>query len=96
MKKKANCWEEKRCGHEPGGRNSDTFICPAATEEQFNGVNGGKCAGRFCWGIVGTYCKGKVQGKMAKKILDCSKCSFFSKVVQEEESSFTREIEDIS
>lgn len=93
MKRKINCWEEMGCGHEPAGSKSHEYVCPAATEEQFDGVNGGKYAGRFCWCVAGTCCHGKIQGVTAKKILDCSKCSFFKKVVLEEESGFIREVE---
>ena len=95
MKKKNNCWEEMDCGHEPGGRKSHDFICPASTQKEFDGINGGKFAGRFCWWVVGTCCQGEVQGEIAKKLLDCCKCSFFIKVVQEEESGFVREIVNI-
>ena len=93
--KKSNCWEVMRCGYEPGGSSSDEYVCPAATLEQFNGINGGTCAGRFCWWVVGTCCQGEVQGKIAKKILDCSKCSFFNQVVLEEERGFVREIDNV-
>ena len=95
MRKKVNCWEEKRCGHEPGGSNSDEYICPASTQKEFEGINGGKCAGRFCWWVAGTCCQGEIQGKIAKKLLDCSKCTFFHKVAQEEERNFIREIVNI-
>lgn len=93
--KKINCWEEMHCGHEPGGSKADEYICPAATQEQFDGINGGKCAGRFCWCVAGTCCQGKVQGEMAKKLLDCCRCKFFIRVGHEEERNFIRHIEDI-
>ena len=95
MKKKTNCWQEMRCGHEPGGHKTDEYICPAATSHEFDGVNGGKNGGRFCWWVAGTCCRGEIQGEIAKKILDCCKCMFFQKVVLEEESDFVREIQDI-
>ena len=84
------------CGHEPGGRKASEYVCPAATNTEFDTVNGGKFAGRFCWWVAGTCCQGTVQGEIAKKILDCCKCLFFKKVVLEEESGFIRNIQDIS
>lgn len=30
-----------------------------------------------CWLIAGTYCRGKVQGRFAKKLKDCAKCDVY-------------------
>ncbi len=52
-----NCWEVKACGREPGGKNAGFLgICPSALLSKFDGINGGKCGGRFCWNIAGTLC----------------------------------------
>ncbi len=82
---KINCWEYKKCGREPGGQKADEFgICPAADDTSFNGVNSGKCAGRFCWAVGGTFCSGKIQGTFAEKRDSCLTCDFFCRVQAEE------------
>ena len=80
-----NCWEFKECGREPGGKKEKELgTCPATIEVRVDGVHHGKNAGRCCWAIAGTLCKGKVQGTFAKKLGDCIKCTFYVKVSQEE------------
>jgi hypothetical protein len=80
-----NCWELKRCGREPGGRNAERLgVCPAATETSLDGVHGGTNAGRACWIVAGTMCKGKPQGTFAQKLESCEECGFFKSVVAEE------------
>ena len=84
---KANCWEFKECGREPGGRKvAELGQCPAAIESRTDGINGGVNAGRACWAVTGTFCGDKVQGTFAAKIGSCSQCEFFAKVVAEEGS----------
>jgi signal transduction histidine kinase len=79
-----NCWEMKKCGREPGGeRVHELGICPAATEQRVDGVNGGRNGGRTCWAIAGTLCGGKVQGTYAAKITSCHACEFYRKVQQD-------------
>jgi len=87
MKKeeKQNCWEFMQCGREPGGlRAQELGICPATTLDDFHNVNNGKKAGRFCWFISGTLCKGEVQGIFARKFANCLECSFYLMVEKEE------------
>jgi hypothetical protein len=86
---KKNCWEVKGCGREPGGKKAKELgVCPATTEEGLSGVHGGKNAGRACWVVAGTFCKGEVQGTFAQKYRDCTLCDFFRQVRQEEGSDF--------
>lgn len=88
MTEKKNCWEFMGCGREPRGVNvAETGICLAAIALRFDGVNGGKCAGRFCWQVAGTYCNGQRQGTFATKIQDCILCPFFLAVAREEGES---------
>jgi len=83
--KKKNCWEVMKCGREPGGdRVGELGVCPAAIEKRFDGVQGGKNAGRACWLIAGTMCDGEVTGTFALKYSDCKKCPFYKKVQKEE------------
>ena len=75
-----------QCGREPGGHNTNELgICPAATDASFDGLNGGKNAGRACWIRVGMLCNGKVQGTFSEKLLDCQRCEFLHFVGQEED-----------
>ncbi len=87
MGEKRNCWEEMKCGREPGGPNSAEFgICPAINDTSSEGLNGGKNGGRICWAISGTFCGGAVQGAYTEKHITCMNCEFF-KLVQNEEGA---------
>ncbi len=86
---KKNCWEFKNCGREPGGKHTGEFgVCPAAEERRLNGVHGGENAGRACWVVSGTLCRGEVQGTFAKKYKSCEICDFYLKVKKEEYPEF--------
>ena len=86
---KKNCWEVMCCGREPGGKNAKELgVCPAATDERLSGTHGGKCAGRACWVLAGTFCEGDVQGTFAQKYRDCTQCRFFKLVRKEEGSEY--------
>jgi len=83
--KKLNCWEYKECGREPGGEKAGEFgMCPAASDTSFDGINTGRCAGRFCWAVAGTFCGDSVQGTFAEKRDSCLSCDFFNRVQEEE------------
>lgn len=74
-----NCWEFMKCGHEPESVDGTNHsICPAVTNVNFNGCNGGFNAGRACWMIAGTHCKNKRQGSFLDKTADCQKCEFYT------------------
>lgn len=82
---KVNCWEFMRCGREAGGGSAGgEGPCPVLTQRKLNGIHGGKNAGRSCWVVAGTMCRGEVQGSFAKKYKNCGKCNFFIKVRLEE------------
>lgn len=73
-----NCWEFMSCGRQPGGsREKELGICPAAIYTSFEGVHGGKAAGRACWAVAGTMCIGDVSGVYALELRDCRKCEFY-------------------
>ncbi|MEW6109321.1 MAG: two-CW domain-containing protein [Nitrospirota bacterium] len=83
--KKKNCWEHMKCGRELGGEKAkDLGVCPANLEKKLNGVHDGFMAGRACWVVAGTFCKGKVQGTFVQKLDDCVNCSFYQRVKEEE------------
>jgi tRNA A-37 threonylcarbamoyl transferase component Bud32 len=80
-----NCWEVKKCGRELGGVLAGRYgICPAAGDSSFDGINSGKCGGRICWAVAGTFCGGRPQGTFAEKRATCLSCDFY-KMVQSEE-----------
>jgi len=86
---KKNCWEFKNCGRQEGGKYvNDLGICPAATEKRLEGVHGGTNAGRACWVIAGTLCKGEIQGSFAKKYKRCEQCDFYREVKKGEGMKF--------
>ena len=84
-KKGQNCWEYMKCGRQPeGDKVAELGICCAATDTSYEGINSGKCGGRICWAIAGTFCGGRAQGSFADKRGTCLNCDFY-KMVQEEE-----------
>jgi len=88
---KQNCWEFKKCGREPGGKNSAAMgICPASLADNFQGTHYGKRGGRACWVISGTLCGGIAQGTFAKKWQNCFECDFFNRVKHEEGAGFKK------
>jgi hypothetical protein len=87
--KKVNCWEFKGCGREPGGMHIQEYgVCPATQEKKLDGIHGGINAGRSCWVMAGTLCKGEVQGTFAQKYKNCEICDFYKHVKQEEFPQF--------
>ncbi len=83
--KKINCWQYLKCGREPGGKNAESFgVCPAASDNSFDGINSGINGGRFCWAVAGTCCGGEVQGNFAQKRQTCFDCRFYKLVSLEE------------
>jgi len=85
-----NCWEFMRCGREVGGaRASELGVCPAATDEKCDRLNGGRNAGRLCWTVAGTLCDGRPAGTFATKLTTCMNCEFYRKVVREEGAGIT-------
>jgi hypothetical protein len=84
-----NCWEIKGCGREPGGESvAEHGVCPAAAESIHDGINRGRCGGRICWAVAGTFCGGRVQGLFAEKIESCVSCEVFQLVTAQEEEHF--------
>lgn len=87
--RKVNCWEHMKCGREPSGPHvKDRGLCPAALEKALNGTHGGKNAGRACWVVCGTLCKGQVQGVFAQKFKHCESCEFYKTVRTQEGYQF--------
>ncbi len=82
---KRNCWDFMECGRESGGNKvSKTGVCPAATEQRLDGMNGGTNGGRACWVVAKTRCNGEVQGTLSSKTATCGGCNFYNFVQKEE------------
>ncbi len=89
MNRKINCWEYKKCGRHKGGENAGKFgVCSAAVEKKLDGVHEGTNAGRSCWVVSGTLCKGEIQGTFAQKFKSCTLCDFYKHVKEEERHNF--------
>ncbi|MFQ5965186.1 MAG: two-CW domain-containing protein [Candidatus Scalinduaceae bacterium] len=85
MMKRKNCWEVMKCGREPNGEKVEELgVCPASLSNKYDGVNGGKFGGRFCWAVAGTFYEGEVQGTYARKLVRCLRCEFLKQVHEEE------------
>ena len=90
-KKRLNCWEVMMCGREQGGKNIAEYgVCPAAADQSFDGINSGKCGGRICWAVAGTFCGGCTQGSFVDKRPSCLNCDFYE-MVQDEEGMANRQ-----
>jgi CRP-like cAMP-binding protein len=90
-KRRLNCWEVMMCGREQGGKNIAEYgVCPAAADPSFDGINSGKCGGRICWAVAGTFCGGCTQGSFADKRPSCLNCDFYE-MVQDEEGTANRQ-----
>ena len=88
---KANCWELKKCGRQPGGdKVGESGVCPATTEVRLNGIYSGRNGGRVCWTISGTLCGGKVQGTFASKLGNCFQCDFYKMIIEEEKKNLIK------
>ncbi len=91
QKSRLNCWEVMMCGREQGGKNSAEYgVCPAAADQSFDGINSGKCGGRICWAVAGTFCGGCTQGTFVDKRPSCLNCDFYQ-MVQDEEGMSNRQ-----
>ena len=79
------------CGREQGGKNIAEYgVCPAAADPSFDGINSGKCGGRICWAVAGTFCGGCTQGSFVDKRPSCLNCDFYE-MVQDEEGMANRQ-----
>jgi hypothetical protein len=86
---KLNCWQFMGCGKQMikgPSPCSNTCSCPASIETSFDGVHGGKNAGRVCWFVLQTQCYGSVQKTYEQKYQTCPGCDFYRSVVDEEDT----------
>jgi hypothetical protein len=80
---KKNCWEVKGCGQQRRGREESLVKCPVPEMTSADGINGGKNAGRICWLIANTMCKGAAESTFEAIIRNCVECDFYKLVKAE-------------
>ncbi len=74
-----------KCGRQPGGDKVDKLgLCPAAIDPTYDSFDQGDSAGRACWLVCGTFCRGEIQGTFVDKQDSCKKCAFYKKIHAEE------------
>ncbi|MCI5208169.1 MAG: hypothetical protein D3910_05130 [Candidatus Electrothrix sp. ATG2] len=85
---KLNCWEFKKCGREPGGKNITVFgVCPIPVEIGFNSVNNGKNGGRSCWIIRESACEPVMRKCCVQEIKECRLCDFYRFINKEKKTA---------
>lgn len=92
---KKNCWEFKECGQERIGRNNSRVKCPVPEMTFSNGLNSGENAGRICWLIAHTMCKGEGETTFEEMIKICSECDFYKLVKEEEGEEFVLSLDTL-
>ncbi len=84
MTTKQNCWQVLECGRELGGHLVEELgVCPVSLDLEYDGVNGGKGGGRFCWEVAGSFSRGERQGRFATSCVDCVLCPFLEQVAKD-------------
>ena len=84
--KKTNCWQFWQCGREPGGKYTKNYgTCPAASEADADGLNGGTNGGRICWVIAENDSRVRMDCSDLHKQCSCLECEFRYSVMSEEE-----------
>ena len=90
MAKKLNCWDYFKCGKEIGNAERDLDFCSVSILQAIN-PNGGMCAGRQCWRVLGSHCYIKemnFRGTANFKRENCDECEFKALVKEEEGEDF--------
>lgn len=92
MSDRLNCWEFNNCGMEPGGIFAKIHgPCPVPQLMKYDGVNGGRGAGRTCWTLMNsTSFKSPFVCRNSR--LSCFQCRFYQRVQAEEEKPGVGEI----
>ncbi len=92
---KKNCWEVKGCGQQRRGSKNRLVKCPVPEMTSADGINGGKNAGRICWLIANTMCKGNGGSIFEEIIKTCGECDFYKLVKEEGGEAVTLSIETL-
>ncbi|MEO5362836.1 MAG: hypothetical protein H7838_04345 [Magnetococcus sp. DMHC-8] len=92
---KTNCWEEKQCGREPGGRAADKRgPCPVPLYTLADGFLGGENGGRACVFVVGRLNEHERKWACSQSSDTCEKCDFYRKLKKKYKKSFTEPLFD--
>ena len=76
-----NCWEFKKCGREPNGVNADRLgVCPAAINEDVDGLHNGKNGGRCCWVFKASEARQEGLDCYTGELIECRTCDFYKMV----------------
>ena len=76
-----NCWEFKKCGREPNGKNVFWFgVCPAATEHRADGIHDGMNGGRCCWVIKASHRQLGMFECCSGESVECHTCDFYAMI----------------
>jgi hypothetical protein len=79
-----NCWQFKKCGREPGGKNVLEYgVCLIPVEIGLDGTNNGKNGGRSCWMQREYACEEIMRTCNVQEIRECRQCDFY-KIVKED------------
>lgn len=93
--KKLNCWEFKKCGREPGGRNIAQYgICSIPVAVDSDGMNDGKNGGRACWLWRESACGDIMRKCSVEEIRECRECDFYKSVSETHDNSIACERRD--
>jgi len=77
---------------EPGGIFSEIYgPCPVAKLMKYDGINGGRGAGRICWSILNSSPRDS-QPVCRNTRQSCFDCEFYRRVQNEEESTVAAEL----
>ncbi|WP_339134528.1 MAG: hypothetical protein WGN25_15610 [Candidatus Electrothrix sp. GW3-4] len=84
-----NCWQFKKCGREPGGKNAvNDGVCSVALDIGADGVHNGTNGGRCCWVITNSAYQGDRDGFCLEKSRKCRECDFYLFIKKSEKLFF--------
>jgi hypothetical protein len=73
-----NCWQFKKCGREPGGRNISKYgVCSVPLDIVADGINNGENGGRTCWTLREAACQKIMLACSVNEIRECIQCDFY-------------------
>jgi len=85
----SNCWQFKKCGREPGGKDAlQSGICPVALETEADGLHNGENGGRCCWVLTDSACQENPHDLCLETIRKCRECDFYLFIEKSEKLLF--------
>ncbi|MCI5148900.1 MAG: hypothetical protein D3916_05850 [Candidatus Electrothrix sp. MAN1_4] len=75
---KIDCWEFKKCGREPGGKNIEKYgLCSLVVSLEDNKINNKRNGERLCWSLRESACEGIMRECCVNEIKECRQCTFY-------------------